>query len=87
VKIAQLLLTIPTIIAKFIGAVIISLLAGGLAQLLLLPLVLLQQMITGILGLGLKALNNLALPLYLRCDWLDSFNCDSEYFARNSCVG
>ncbi len=63
VKIAQLLLTIPTIIAKFIGAVIISLLAGGLAQLLLLPLVLLQQMITGILGLGLKALNNLALPL------------------------
>ena len=63
VKIAQLLLTIPTIIAKFIGAVIISLLAGGLAQLLLLPLVLLQQVITGILGLGLKALNNLALPL------------------------
>ncbi|KRM47380.1 hypothetical protein [Lentilactobacillus parabuchneri] len=68
VKIAQLLLTIPTIIAKFIGAIILSQLAGSVAKLLLTPLVWLNQAIAGALGFGLKALNGvvkLILPLII----------------------
>ena len=67
-KIGQLLLTIPAIIAKFIGAVILSQLIGGLTGLLLLPVVLLNQLIGGVIGLALAGLNGLiklALPLVL----------------------